>query len=80
VVQPPRDSVELEVPGLRRKTGPRPRVVRTRAGEAPDWDKIDSDKVLDAWTESGGDVRAMAALLAGQDPGAGGATSPFGTA
>lgn len=46
---------------------PRARMVRMNIGQTPDWDKIADDKVLEAWTASGGDVHEMAALLSGLD-------------
>jgi hypothetical protein len=47
--------------------GPRARMVRMSVGQTPDWDTIASDKVLEAWTTSGGDVHQMAARLSGLD-------------
>jgi hypothetical protein len=45
----------------------RPCMVRMRVGQTPDWDKIETERVLEAWTASEGDLHQMAALLSGVD-------------
>ena len=68
VVADASSSQHEEVAGAAPAPAPRARMVRMRVGQTPDWDKIDSDKVLEAWTASGGDVQQMAAILSNSSP------------